>query len=360
MRGPLRAAALLVAVLLMALPVTRSAHAASQSASQSAAQSATKPAAGFSAGHAAPELEPGVPQSLARWRAQRYRDVHYAVSLELVPNADRVRGQLALELTLPTPRAGSSHGKGALPDLILDWRPTSPQSRLDALEVNGRATELQLVSEHLVVPARALRPGRNRITLAFEAPVQAAGSAITRYRDREDGAEYLYTLFVPSDASTVFPCFDQPDLKARFTLELSLPEGWSAVSNSPVAKREGARVRFAQTPPLSTYLFAFAAGPFEAITAGDSNLPSPAGEGSGVRAAQRTQPGEAVPATRLYVRRSRLARAQAEAPEVLRLNRAALEYYARFFGHPYPFSKYDLVLIPEFPYGGMEHAAPPS
>ena len=73
--------------------------------------------------------------------------------------------------------------------------------------------------------------------------------------DREDGAEYLYTLFVPSDASTVFPCFDQPDLKARFTLNLTAPSDWKVIGNSPLieAQVEGARLRhrFATSEPIS-------------------------------------------------------------------------------------------------------------
>ena len=44
------------------------------------------------------------------------------------------------------------------------------------------------------------------------------GAAITRYEDKDDGSEYIYSLFlfVPMDASMAFPCFDQPDLKGRF------------------------------------------------------------------------------------------------------------------------------------------------
>ena len=271
--------------------------------------------------HAAPGLVPGVSQELARWRAQRYRDVRYALRFELRAGAESLRGRLDLRVTL---------GK-AVPDLVLDWRSTSPRSRLENLRVNGAPLAPVLVNEHLVVPAAALRAGVNRVELEFETPVAASGSAVTRYRDREDGAEYLYTLLVPADARSVFPCFDQPDLKARYTLELALPEGWTAVSNAPAAERSAGGLRFRESEPISTYLFAFAAGPFASIT--DGNDP-----------------------TRLLVRRSREARARAEAPELLRLNRAALDYYAKFFAHPYPFAKYDLVLIPEFPYGGMEHA----
>ncbi|MBK8303097.1 MAG: hypothetical protein IPK98_06750 [Chloracidobacterium sp.] len=63
------------------------------------------------------------------------------------------------------------------------------------------------------------------IKLDFTSPILTSGSAITRYVDKEDGAEYIYSLFVPSDASTAFPVFDQPDLKARFTVQISTPRG---------------------------------------------------------------------------------------------------------------------------------------
>jgi aminopeptidase N len=146
----------------------------------------------------------------------------------------------------------------------------------------------------------------------------------------------VYTLFVPSDASSVFPCFDQPDLKARFKLELVMPRAWTAIGNAPVARIENAgkglrRMRFAETRPISTYLFAFAAGPFAEI-AGTSD------------------------ATRLFVRKSQRARARQEAPEVLRLNHESVRWLERYFNFRFPFPKYDLVLVPELAYGGMEHA----
>src|ERR1041384_6700968 len=58
----------------------------------------------------------------------------------------------------------------------------------------------------------------------------------------------------------------------------------------------------------------------------------------------------------LYVRQSQAERARKELPEVFRINREGLNFYGRYFDHKFPFPKYDLVLIPEFAYGGMEHA----
>ncbi len=266
---------------------------------------------------AMPPLVPGVSLELAQWRAKQYRDIRYGLRIELAEGANALKGNL--EITLTAPRKA--------PDLVLDWR----GKEVGSVRVNGVAVVPDARNEHLVVPKKHLKGGRNTVHLSFESPIAVSGSAVTRYKDREDGSEYLYTLLVPADASTLFPCFDQPDLKARFSLELELPGHWKAISNGPVEGQTSNNVKFKETEPISTYLFAFAAGPFEALRA----------EGDPVR---------------LFVRRARLEAAKAHAGEVLRLNREATAYFERYFARKFPFAKYDLVLLPEFPYGGMEHA----
>jgi aminopeptidase N len=279
--------------------------------------SMTMTSATIAAANAAMPVESGVSLKLAQWRAKHYRDVRYAMQLKLAEGSDRVSGGLEILVTLPRKPV----------DVVLDWRGKNAEH----LKVNGKPNPAQAKDEHLVIPAKALKAGTNSITLDFESPVAVSGSAVTRYQDREDGSEYLYTLLVPSDASTLFPCFDQPDLKGRFSLELDLPQQWNAVSNGPIEEQVRGRVKFKESEPISTYLFAFAAGPFETFTA----------------------PGDDV---RLFVRRSRAKRAKEHAAEVLRLNRDSTAYFERYFARKFPFAKYDLVLLPEFPYGGMEHA----
>ena len=265
--------------------------------------------------YAAPPLETGVSLGLAQWRAQQYRDPKYDLKIQLAEGADSLAGRLRLQVMLKRKV-----------DLVLDWRGKG----LSALQVNGAALPIRIEKEHLVVRAQSLKPGKNILEIDFKAAIAVSGAAITRYKDREDGAEYLYTLFVPSDASSVFPCFDQPDLKGRFSLEVEAPRGWRVISNSP-GEETTSGVKFRTTEPLSTYLLAFAAGPFEELRA----------EGDPVR---------------LFVRRSRLAKAKEHAAEVLRLNRESTAFFSRYFARKFPFAKYDLVLLPEFPYGGMEHA----
>ncbi|PWT70549.1 MAG: peptidase M1 [Proteobacteria bacterium] len=269
------------------------------------------------------EPTPGVSRTLADWRSAHYGNIRYALQIELAPPFDRIRGELVLHLVVATPV-----------DLVLDWRPAD-EGRIDGLRVNGQAVDSSAPRDHLLIPAAAVREGENRIELNFESPIRSAGSAVTRFHDPKDGADYIYSLLVPADASTVFPCFDQPDLKARFDLEVTAPRNWRVIGNAPEMERvelgEATHTRFAATEPISTYLFAFAAGPFEQLDDPRS-------------------------ATRLFVRGSSATRARAEAAALLELERRALAYFEDYFAQPFPFAKHDLVLIPEFPYGGMEHA----
>src|SRR5689334_4955973 len=158
---------------------------------------------------------PGVSRELATWRSAHYRDVAYALDITLQPPFQTLQGRLRLQFTVDALDG----------DLILDWRPER-DSALNSLIVNGAPlAEPRTGTEHLRLERSRLRPGVNQIELEFSAPVRSAGTALTRYRDSEDGTDYVYSLFVPADASSVFPCFDQPDLKARFTLNATVPAG---------------------------------------------------------------------------------------------------------------------------------------
>jgi len=275
----------------------------------------------------------GVSRELARHRAASISDLRYRLSFELSPGADRVKGREEIRLKL----------NNATDPVILDFRDLDPQGRViegavSNVTVNNAAVnDLRQTGGHIVLPARHFKSGENTITMDFETGVAAANRPIIRYQDRDDGSEYIHTLFVPMDASLAFPCFDQPDLKARFTLTAAAPHEWTVVTNTrdQTITRNGkiSAWIFQETPPISTYLFAFAAGPFEQI----------AGDGGSV-------------SLRVFVRRSKLQRAKEEWPEVERLTRQGVERMIKFFDQPFPFTKYDQVLIPGFAYGGMEHA----
>ena len=268
---------------------------------------------------AQPALGSGVSRELAAWRAARVRDVRYELTLDVTAR-DTAAGRVVVRFL----RSGDG-------DAVLDFRGLA----LAGVTANGRALpDVRGDGAHVRVPAAALRAGENALALDFKAAVAPAGASVIRYRDATDGAEYLYTLLVPSDANALFPCFDQPDLKARVTLALRVPAAWTAVANgarvADTVAGEDRVVRFAETRPISTYLVAFAAGPW--------------------RTATRTVGGRPIT---LYARASRMA--EVEVDSIVDANARALRWLEGYFARAYPFGKYDVVLAPAFPFGGMEH-----
>jgi aminopeptidase N len=266
----------------------------------------------------------GIPRELARQRAEQITDVRYRLNFDLRPHAPETGGSEELKFRLAQPVA-----------VLLDFR----EGKIGKVTINGKETPAKVENGHISLPQELLRAGENTVAIDFAAPIAPAGKAITRFEDKDDGSEYIYTLFVPMDASMAFPCFDQPDLKARFQLTLAMPDTWLAISNTSVLRTayppygDGTALRetFAETRPISTYLFAFAAGPFKKVHEVDG-LPG------------------------LYVRQSKLKRAQEEAAEVQQITADGINYLSKYFAQPFPFPKYDLVMLPGFAYGGMEHA----
>lgn len=278
----------------------------------------------------------GVSRELARARAATISDLRYKLRFELVPGVAAIKGQADIRF----------RWKPAPAPVVLDFRDLDAsgqpsEGKVSAIKLNGRAiSDAQQINGHIVLSAAPFKAGENLLSLQFETASAAAGRPLIRYQDRDDGSEYIYTLFVPMDASLAFPCFDQPDLKGRFTLDIVAPKNWTVIANGRasdelISQPEPDRQQrhFEETAPISTYLFAFTAGPFK-------------------RLHSKTE-GELM---RLFVRQSRFQRAQEEWPAVEQLTQAGMQHFINFFGHKFPFPKYDQVLLPGFAYGGMEHA----
>jgi aminopeptidase N len=257
---------------------------------------------------------PGIPLTLAEDRAKRIRDLHYDLHFS-IPEAMSapVTGRVTIAFTLTD----------ASRPLPLDFTPPTVTSAT----VDDSPITLAVSPDHLTIPATALRNGPNQITIEFT----AGNASLNR------NPEFLYTLFVPARAHLAFPCFDQPDLKARWTLGLRIPPGWEAIGNGGstvvTSTSNGTTLAFAETPPLPTYLFAFAAGRFTIETA----------ERSG-----RT--------FRMFHRETDAAKVARNRDQIFDLHAAALAWLERYTGIPYPWGKFDFLLVPSFQFGGMEHA----
>jgi puromycin-sensitive aminopeptidase len=185
---------------------------------------------------------------------------------------------------------------------------------------------------------REVAPGEATITCAFRGALHddLVGFYRSRYTD-EDGVEHTIaaTQFEATHARRVFPCFDEPDLKAVFSSTLVVDPDVLALSNTNEIDRiadEGTskvRVRFADTVPMSTYLLAFVIGPLEVTDAVEVR-------GVPVRVAH--VPGKA-----------KLTDWPMEVATF------ALAHFEDYYGIPYPGDKLDLVALPDFAFGAMEN-----
>ena len=258
---------------------------------------------------------PGVPETLATERAAAVRALRYELSFRIPESkAEPVRGMETVRFELDEPRA-----------VALDF--AQPRDRILSLRAAGKPVAFDFADGHILVPAAATRAGEN----AFHIEFVAGDESLNRNPD------FLYTLFVPARARYAFPCFDQPSLKARYALTLDIPAAWQVVANGAETGRATGNgrtvVRFAETPPLPTYLFAFAAGRFQVETA--------------VRNGRTF---------RMFHRETDAAKVARNRDAIFDLHARALAWLEQYTGIPYPWGKVDFVLIPSFQFGGMEHA----
>jgi puromycin-sensitive aminopeptidase len=182
-----------------------------------------------------------------------------------------------------------------------------------------------------------LQPGDAILEIDFGGSLNDRLSGFYRSRFIGEKGEELFiatTQFEATDARKAFPCFDEPDLKAVFSIELEAPQDFLAVSNAPESQTVDLgdgykRVTFQDTIPMSTYLVAFIVGPMEA------SEPYLSGE-TPIRIISK--PGQ--------------SHLHQYAKEVAA---HALEFFTEWFSIPYPGHKLDLIAIPDFAFGAMEN-----
>ncbi len=258
------------------------------------------------------------------------KGVSFALNQSRKQHIDSI--QYDIELDIPAGKTGKIIGKERISfhlntldsALVVDFNVDT--SHLQEVRVGGEKVDYQFVNEHIVIDAKHLSKGKNEVGIDFVAGDQSL--------NRSD--DYLYTLFVPDRASTCFPLFDQPNLKALYRLTLKTPEGWEAVSNGKLRAKKvenGKSVyQFGETKPVSSYLFAFAAGKFFKET--------------------RTMDGREMT---MYYRETDTTKVNRNRDEVFQLHAKSLAWLEDYTNIDYPFGKFDFVLLPSFQYGGMEH-----
>ena len=196
-------------------------------------------------------------QAEAAARAAAVSGVSYSIRLGLTAGSASFTGRADVRFTLDqSPEA----------PIFLCFRGQTIQ----AMRLNGSDVATPAWNGYRLILDEGLlkRGAENRLEVEYENAFDTGGDGVFRFVDPEDSAEYIYTNFEPYEAHRMAPLFDQPDIKARLTLEVLAPSEWVVLANGaeraagPV-EADGRTLRtFTETPPLSTYLFAMTAGAF--------------------------------------------------------------------------------------------------
>ena len=209
---------------------------------------------------------------------------------------------------------------------FLDLQPASVRSAT----LDGRPLDLDALRDGRL-PLETV-PGRQEVVVDAVMRFRNDGEGLHRSVDPADGRHYVYGMSFMDAAPSIFACFDQPDLKAPYTLHVRAPEDWTVVGNGPAEHVGGGEWELATTPPLSTYFVTLVAGPYHLVRDQHDGI-----------------------ALGLSARASMAGDLDREAEELLTLTRQSFDELHRLFGIRYPFGDYHQAFVPEFNAGAMEN-----
>lgn len=271
----------------------------------------------------------------AEARAQLIDVAHYSIDLDLTGDDSTYRS--VTEVSFTARAQGST---------FLDLR----AQEVTAVSVDGATLEEFSYDERSGLQLE-VTPGEHRVRVEATIAYSHTGQGLHRFEDPVDGLPYLYTQFETADAKRMFACFDQPDMKATYDLTVTTPQDWKVISNAAPTRElveDHAVHRVHVDYPLSTYLVALCAGPYAQFTDSWTGTLTHHAE------TPEDQPETLTVPLGLYVRQS-LAQ-HVDAQRLFTETKQGFDYYHRFFGHAYPFGKYDQIFCPEYNMGAMENA----
>ncbi|RKR09855.1 aminopeptidase N [Flavobacterium sp. 90] len=260
-------------------------------------------------------LENGVSEQMAIFRKHQISNVTYGLSFEIPKEKQQeINSNLALNLMI----------SDLSEPLYLDFKEKT--QNIKSIQINGKSVAILHEKGHIVISAKDLIQGKNTITISF-----IAGNLSLNRND-----DFLYTLLVPDRASTLFPCFDQPDIKGTYKLSLTVPKDWSVLAGADVKEKvekgDFTAYTFGESDKMSTYLFSFLAGKFKSVTQKPGNREM----------------------TMLY-RENNEQKIKVSTDTIFSLHQQSLDFLEKYTNYKFPFQKLDFASIPVFQYGGMEH-----
>jgi len=260
-------------------------------------------------------LETGISYELATYRKEQIADVVYSLNFKIPEEkTNPIPSKLELNFTV----------NNLSDDVFLDFNEET--SKLKLIKVNDKTSTINHQKEHIIIDKSNLVLGANQVEILFD----AGEKSLNR------NSEFLYTLLVPDRASTLFPCFDQPDIKANYNLQITAPKDWKVLAGGfeeSALEIDGfIQHTFKTSDLMSTYLFSFVAGKFteETKNPGAFNM-------------------------RFLYRENNQEKIQESVDEVFKIHQNSIDFLENYTAVKFPFQKMDFTAIPPFQYGGMEH-----
>ncbi|EHK84923.1 aminopeptidase N [Rhodococcus pyridinivorans] len=270
---------------------------------------------------------PNLTREQAAERAAILSVDNYSIELDLTDGAGAPGTTTFRSVT--TVRFDATEGASTFIDLIA--------KTVHSATLNGDPVDVSGYSEETGITLTGLA-AHNELVVDADCLYTNTGEGLHRFVDPTDDAVYLYSQFETADAKRMFACFDQPDLKATFDLQVTAPQDWAVISNADTVQTAAAQPGlhiFRTTPRMSTYLVALIAGPYA------------------VWSDEYTDEHGTIP-LRIFCRAS-LAEYM-DADRLLTETKQGFGFYHANFGIPYAFGKYDQLFVPEFNAGAMENA----
>ncbi len=258
-------------------------------------------------------------KTTAEERKNLIGDIRYSLHMDLTDN-EKLWGKTEIRFQLTS-----------INEISLDFE----NGDISNLEINSvKALNSPAFFEGSIkLPIANLKIGDNTVIVEYSKPYSRNGSGLHRFQDPQDNSIYFYTQFEAFHANKVFPCFDQPDLKANFQLNLKTPKDFKAISSTtPKILSNGEQLNFIfpASKKFSTYLFSIIAGPYSEWSSNYKSIP-----------------------LRLFARKSMAKFVKSD--EWFQITRQGFQFFEDYFSVPYPFEKYDQIIVPEFNAGAMEN-----
>ena len=262
-----------------------------------------------------------IKQAEAAERSGLIKVSSYRIDLDLTTGAENFRVKTRIAF------AGLKSGATTYIDCV--------GSKVISAKLNGAEFDPKFDGETIYLPAIA---AENILEIEHDGIYSNSGEGLHRFVDPADDEVYLYTQFETGDARRMYPCFDQPDQKATFTISTITPKHWEVISNYSVeSSREldGDKkfIQFAESQVISTYVTAIVAGAYTSV--------------------HDEYKGEKTIPLGIYARKSFFKYVDAE--NIFEVTKQGFAYFEKTFGLAYPFGKYDQIAVAEYNWGAMEN-----